>query len=1073
MNSIWDVLRNLLRDNLSSLPQWRRSEYLLFFEIEAVLYIYEQLIPEVGLRSAKQAWTIISGYAVPQLLKFHPNAQAIALHARQQIRYVKTTTAWAHWLNWYIQQPAGLCLYRIEADGKFYQRAGVTLRQERISCYQQLMTPQTDEHALPDRPLAESGRYVFEVNHTQHAVDIPDFLSLQQKDVLDRTSAKPYVPRTSEPIRVDLDELNTIAAELDQKEINLQIEPLHHWQQRLNSLSLIVRDNQDQPKAMQYIDIDGLFHLVGALGVGKSTLIWLLVYYLTTVQKRHISIVMNTVVEAYQLARWLRLVGVDATPALGRNRASHAQKVGYANRQLFAPDRVLSPDATTEPLFRWMPKPCPLAALAHVDIPVGQEPCWQLKDAEGERYACPLLNICPVHQMQRDLAESSVWVLNPASFLYTRAPAGSNQYLFEAIYETSDLLIVDEADRVQANWDHAFAPTSLVLGAEDALLDWLHRQLGQVTVGNNRSRAARNTINRMTNIDDQANMLANRAYRLLSYGHKRKLTEWIENRQVVNISLFGRLLAELERHFPREINDAEQRRRKQAIKDAFRSYWKKPLRRESGYLASWLNRFLGGDESERRLRRDLDNWLIDQMRWHNNSSKTHRLLFRKLELAVILTALIKRIDDLQRQLPWLETELGGHVPTPQAPIPDKLIAAMPDPPLGGMLGLRASQHPKSDQIAFHAMRYRGVGRWLLLHFHELFEVQFGKHGPHVLLTSATSWLPNSVGFHLAQVPQAILVNQEQQQAPSVDIRYHPIQIDGTILRISGAQGKQERRLRHTVQTLALGPTPETLSDFDRELAYWKQRGEPRRLLLVVNSYEQANWVVDELTRIPAWRDRVLRLFPDESEVTEIGIRTREVETFHKYHVDILVAPLMAIQRGFNILDAYGDALLGTAFFLVRPFPPPYDLTPHVMSLNAWFLDQFSSNGRDVSATYGDTLEAVAKLRQASFRRWRCRMVTRGYLSSMDEQHYQEFLRDSFVVIWQTIGRMIRGGRPARTIFVDGAFADTRGKRHILRDWHTVLVSLQASETAFDQYLAAELYGVAWHAFDQAIQQRRI
>lgn len=93
-------------------------------------------------------------------------------------------------------------------------------------------------------------------------------------------------------------------------------------------------------------------------------------------------------------------------------------------------------------------------------------------------------------------------------------------------------------------------------------------------------------------------------------------------------------------------------------------------------------------------------------------------------------------------------------------------------------------------------------------------------------------------------------------------------------------------------------------------------------------------------------------------MTRFGIRTREVETFYEKNADVLIAPLMAIQRGFNILDEIGNALLGSAFFMVRPYPPPHDLTPQIMSLNAWYMTQLHHHGRTVIDTYSDSLEGI-------------------------------------------------------------------------------------------------------------------
>ncbi len=1074
----WKTLQRQFR-RLEGIPKdWKSNEYALFFEIEMLLYLYECLVPRRDARDAALAWGLASGYFVPQLIEHDPAARQKLLNTRQRIRYVRTISAWRFWLRWYRSQPADIRLYDISEDNRFEQRSGVPFRHQRLEAYRAIfdLDEVTTAYAKPNR-TASSGMYSFEIDDEMYQVTIPE---LPPKVEAQDTLSPPVQARQSpEPIELDLNALMESAKELDTREAKLDFVEPHNWQKRLEHLHFHIPCDDNDIRATKALSVNGLLHLVGALGVGKSTLIWLLVYHLAAREQRHVSIIMNTVVEAFQFARWLRLMDVTAAPALGKNRVEHARKAGFAHPDVFDPQRVFANADPDEPLFRWLPKPCMLSGAAGAHIPMGKEPCYRLYDENGEKHHCPLLDDCPVHQITRDLATSQVWVLNPASFLYSRAPKTRStpaSRLFEAIYQRSDLLIIDEADRVQANWDTATAPTALVLGSDKALLDWLHRQLGVLTSGFNRSAATRSTVNRLTKMDDQTNMLANRVYYLLNVGQKQHLLRWLEHRQLTNRALFGRLTKELAKAFPRSMNHTEQSDRIGELQQAFQAYWHNPLRRESGFLAEWLNDVLGGDKSEAQLRVLLDNWLAQQMGWPSLSEGKRRQLCRKLDVAITITALIKRINDINRQLPWVQDLLAGNVPEGAVPLPRELLDALPEPPLGRILGIRVVTDPLiSGQRYFYAMRYNGVGRWLLLNYHRLYADQTGQYGPQVLLTSATSWLPGAPTFHIAKTPQATMVKDDNEAKPhssKVQLRFKPVQYDEHQVRVSGSSNK-EADLRRIVRALAVGKAGNP-SDLERELQYWQRTGVSRRVLLVVHSYEQAEWVVDEMQQIPRWNGHVLRLFPDASDQTQAGIRTREVETFHAYDAEVLIAPLMAIQRGFNILDERGEALLGTTFFLVRPVPPPDDLTAQIMSLNAWFMYQLADErGRWVAGPGDDTVKALDDLRRAANRQWLRRLRGTAGIASMDDDLYEEFLRDSFIIVWQTVGRMLRSGSSARVFFVDAAFGSGHGKRHMLRDWHAMLESLFEADNAFDNHLAHALYGEAWLAFQKAYKERRL
>jgi hypothetical protein len=672
--------------------------------------------------------------------------------------------------------------------------------------------------------------------------------------------------------------------------------------------------------------------------------------------------------------------------------------------------------------------------------------------------------------VEHDLVESQVWIVNPMSFLYSSAPDGVGEgrlRLLEAVYCLSDLIIVDEADRVQVQWDRAFAPTRPLVGSDDALLDRLRLRLAIETSGPGRQRAARASVNRLSNDTDQANILANRAFSLLQ--RTPRIAKWIKNYQITNVSIFTRLVRELAKTVP---DERDREALKARLHEAFRGYWNNPLSRESGELAVWINAVLAMDTNDKRRHRELESWLAAQTGWSIPFKGKQRLFLKKLDFALTITALIKRTNGIFYQLKWLEDELS--LDNTNYELPDAIVNLVPDPPLGVLLGVRHVRRSfEGDLGTFNAVHYRGIGRWLLLNLPTLYQEQTGQPGPHVLLTSATSWLPGAAQSHLSVKPDAVLLKEGGANG-AIEIHFRPVKTKyGNWTKVSGAGNYRELHLRQIVRKLTEAG-PHTPSDLQRALDYWKDRNEPRRLLLLVSSYEQTGWVLDELNRHPEWRGRATRLLPDDAEMQdEFTLRTREVERFKEHDADILIAPLMAIQRGFNILDETEGALLGTAYFLVRPYPPPDDLSPQILSMNAWVLNQLDNNSRTLKDDYIG-FEAMSKFRKRAYQAWNQRLASgRRGISAMSDDYYTEFLKDQFVVIWQTIGRLLRGGRGAQVYFVDGAFSAKEGKRNMLLDWHAMLDNLIKSPDAHDQYLANALYLAAWEAFQTAIEDKEI
>jgi hypothetical protein len=155
-----------------------------------------------------------------------------------------------------------------------------------------------------------------------------------------------------------------------------------------------------------------------------------------------------------------------------------------------------------------------------------------------------------------------------------------------------------------------------------------------------------------------------------------------------------------------------------------------------------------------------------------------------------------------------------------------------------------------------------------------------------------------------------------------------------------------------------------------------------------------------------------------------------------------VAPLLAVERGHNILSTvHGPneervAAFGTVLFLVRPHPRPDDLSLSVLAINDW-VSRFTRD-QITHPDHGTFSELVAKstslsaagltFRHIARTEWR-RLLTRRYIySRLSEDEQKAFAWDQLVTIWQVIGRLVRGGVPARVVFVDAAFAPALAQR---------------------------------------------
>ncbi len=1059
---------------LRNLPsEWHKRDLDLFIEVEVMLFLAETLIPNAEQRRPKDIWTLVTGYAIRGVNDEHNHLRA-CLIVRERLRYVKTQTSWNNWLRWYFGQPESLRLYRFDHkdDKQYYFRKGydVPLISERISAYEMYCTIRPQVESGRVRRPAGAGQYQFQYGQALYEVEISETMAsfahsqVPKRDLIDRYQ------RSS--LRVDLDKLLETAAQLDARESDIGLHKPNRWHDRLEPLVFQIIDKSTSATHQRIIEIDGLFHLVGALGAGKSTLIWILSYHLAARCNLHVTVMVGTVVEAIRLSVWLRRMDILAAPALGTNRLEHERKYGLANARNFDPELAFQPDAPLDPALDWMPTPCALLGIQDTPPSGEHPPCHRLEQTgDPDKYSCPLIPVCPVHQLDRDLVNAQVWVVNPMSFLYSSAPNGignRKMRLLEAIYTLSDLIIIDEADRVQMQWDNAFVPTQAIAGSENALLDRLHEVMSKESVGRiGRQRAARSTFNRLIQADAQAHTLSTYIYRLLAT--RKHLGKWSASQQLTTNRLFQRLIKDLVLTKQIKLSETDLTDFRHSLSETLSLYWRNPLHRETGELAEWINRLLATDSEERIQKKILRQWLQKQMGWQRLDKKK-RAFCDKLEFCVVYAALMKRTGDIFYQLRFAQDELNLDIEEDYA-LSDAILNLVPDPPLGILLGSRLINLDETNLGVFNAMRYQGVGRWLMINLPRLYSDLNGVVGAHVLTMSATSWMPNAVEARLAIPPHAVLLNIKTPSILPIEISFRPIEQNGMRLQVSGSAFR-EANLRQIVRALAEG-TAQNPSDLQWTLSNWQDKGQPRRVLLVVNSYQQADWAVNELENIPEWRGRALRLIADDADNVPDAIRAREVEHFADENIDVLVAPLMAIQRGFNILDELGGALIGTTFFLVRPVPPPDDIKPQLMSLNAWLLDQLEHGERVLKPRSVSGLETMINLRQQAYRQWERRLASKYGIKAMPDDLYDEFLRDQFISVWQTVGRMLRGGRQAQVIFVDSAFGEKTGKRHMLRDWYTMLDTLVNSSDLAEKQLAGFLYQSAWQAFKNAFELKEI
>jgi hypothetical protein len=420
-------------------------------------------------------------------------------------------------------------------------------------------------------------------------------------------------------------------------------------------------------------------------------------------------------------------------------------------------------------------------------------------------------------------------------------------------------------------------------------------------------------------------------------------------------------------------------------------------------------------------------------------------LAHRLQFALTITLLDRHTNIVFYE--WQNRPSNISEPSPHQKMPRSMINILPLPVAGRQFG---TYYSRKDSNTLSLFAYSNIGRHYVLNFHRLLTDFDGRRGANVLALSGTSYLPDSTTFHVSD-PQGVLMPEASAQEaikqsqfkfiPQFDDRNKPMRMSGNLSNKKIAYPKFQELAKLLV-------TNEGSNHLILELQALKELGKADaeswqdrdRILVLVNSYEQAKWVADEMRRYANnISQQIYHLVSDDSELTKDGksqpgeLKRADIETFGYNQGKILVAPTSSIGRGFNILNSNGKAAFGAVYFLTRPFPHPHDTQAIAQELNRRAYEWLEQEDF-IAWRQGDGVAHRAEL---------LRKTANTYWRSVEQRSYYKTLRDNEDLcafprydlaattlgrIIQAVGRLIRGGVPFHGYFVDSAWADNSAKK---------------------------------------------
>ncbi|WP_335989920.1 hypothetical protein [Glycomyces sp. MUSA5-2] len=1079
--------------------------------VELGLHLLLDVLPE---GRARDGWTLLGG--MPYAEVFHADLTDEQRHriacARQYLGSLRRRHIWRRQVKRYMQVPEQFRGFALtDLDSRPEQRQELALAAGRFALYDQVLDSLPDLVQAP-LPIARAGEHRFRVGDRHFSVNLPE--SLAASPAPRQYSFGQPKAGGGNPIIITGSELLAAAKAMDAAEAVLPQGQRRQWVQSLGDVRVATAFGGFVFDEDWQFTIADLFHLVGMVGAGKSTISFLLTYHCVVHLGLKVTIVVGDVAESLRATAIFNRLGhpqVHAAPIIGRTtRERHIHRLHRRQHGSGAASMLEHND----PAFDYLSSACMIDALRGLEgvtpLRLHEAPCTSLlpvaapvlddpftdEDAEAlpttarrpepERFhGCPAWSICPRHQGARELIDAPIWIATVPGLLHASVPRHQTdariRYL-EAACDRSDLIIVDEADRVQTQLDIHFAPAATLCGrGADSWIDWLRRHTLEQINAQGRRQLSDKEVSRWIVALNAVAAAADRIYSMLN--DDQDLRRWVGTDYFSAATLhrelyrdwFGGVITSEEDDageslFERVLNDFRDKPLQTSVP---RTHPHAALLRELVDMANAI--VINTDVDHARLGRLIAGLTCEASEPAGSDDADRQRFAFTLLVAVLddqLTVLTSMWPLVESALN-LESASNALTRTP----PRDYEPLMAESPMGNVLGYQFTPEqpgppPHSGSLRF--FHCSGLGRDLLQRLPSL-GASADRPGPHVLAMSATSWAGTSSRYHLHAPVDAILSPRQDYVDRVRETVFHSQFLedsDGRPLRLSGNRTPEQRRAVLTEMLRQLAEPDRKLvgqtSPFQDELAEIKDPRR-RRLLLLTGSYEEARVAAHFLNDLPEWKGKVTLLIADDADNDDswFSLRRGDLAAYPRLDSQILVAPLLAVERGHNIVLDDGTAAIGTVYFLARPHDRPDDINLAIHAENDWAM-RFVGDGEFDALRYGNPTpdQAAAAFRRQAVRKWHRYLTRTVAWSSLKDGEKDSFTWDQLVVMWQVIGRLVRGGAPARVKFCDAAFAPGLASGNTARDTPDTSM-LKRFEAILEPHLAPD--GNA-SAYNRAIAQ---
>lgn len=967
-------------------------------------------------KDISHAWTLLCGYHEcygRQMSRLTKEQQDVLGKLRGYMQYSMGSNTFRRTIRLYLEYPKRMRLYEIEDQGntmvlKENIPAVFTMRKELIKkTLEEKVVFQNNDQDFIQKQIGyfTNDKMLEKVKFPSYAIDRAHPI---KRSILDRK-------QSTDEIRLSKEEMIQTAIYMD------TIMPNRNYEERARKIFFEINLNNKELSEKTFFTLQEITNIVGRVGAGKSTLVEIFVTYLAR-QGLKAGIVVDSVYSILQYISMFEKLGIKAVPIWGyRNRQDHIEKgLAHLNEKNF--DDINQCNYT-----QWLSEICILDGLREASdlfnpLKIGKEPCLKIiEDLEENKVKqCPYYDVCPSHKADNELSEAMVYITTPAAFIKTKVSTVNwkeNVRVSEFLYYMSDVIIFDEADRVQIQFDQCFAESLPLF--DDTGKSYLDDLAPKVESWHCKNRIEHAKNKRLQNwYIDFRNTQRFCDLIISAIKENKWLVEKLEGKYYTAYSLTDML----EKQMKEEKNTAEKLLE-------LREYVAGNLKKEESSLFYLYNVILAGQVNPEDINVEIQKWwyrVIDE-KCDDNTIDLIKYIILTSGFEKGLKKIVNGLDEID-ELKELEVESIG---TFYRAIKDYL-PFIPTSPMGNIFGFRITVDERKELKSFIVFKATGIGRWLLTNYHRLYFGLDKRIGPKVILLSGTSWAPDSYSYHI-DLPVNVLLKGTEDDFNAVaksEFILEPIVCDGKYISVSGTNGQMRiSNLQKMISGLFRRGSGlrNKKSKIEQELG--RLESDRQRILLLTGSYDEARMIKEYLNSLlkregAIKSEEVMVLIRDQEEMEgdeDEAISRGQVAAFGVSKAKILIAPLLALERGHNILNEANRAAIGAVYFLIRPMPVPNDMNIILHMLSSSLISRLNVI---LPMEITEYMEWVKGQRDYSMMRMQQLLINSQYLGykQLSDEERKALCMTQFVVMCQVIGRLVRGGCKARVHFCDAKFA---------------------------------------------------